>query len=150
MSETRLIQAAETLAAAIELSELEQIAALRQDGFEEGEAHRLVAFLPMAFSRPVLEELGVRNFAPEVFADDADGTRMTAKLMRQPEYSGGLRLARAHRKRGIMNHEVYKRIAGSSAEIDVASKALNEGVDIAGATIASALLSAAVSRYLVK
>lgn len=150
MTEARLIQAAETLARTLEFDEDQQIAALRQDGFEEAAACRLVALLPIAFSRPVLEELGVRNFDPEVTAQNVDGSMVKAKLMRQPEYVGGLKLARIHRKKGIMDHEVYKRIAGSSAEIDAVSHALNEGADIDGATIATALVGATIARHLVR
>ena len=106
--------------------------------------------LPMAFSRPVLEELGIRHFAPEVTAYDADGTLLTAKLTRQPEYAGALRLAYAQRNKGVMNPEVYKRIAGSSSEIDAVNNALNQGMDIGGATIATALVSPTVARHLLR
>ena len=150
MSEARLIRAAETLARTLDHGGDEQVAALKRDGFDEGEAHRLVALLPLAFSRPVLEELGVRYFVQEVTAHETDGTLVRADLRRQPEYVAGLRLARAHRRRGVMDHEVYKRIAGSSADIDAASKALNAGVDLAGATTAWSLVGSDVARHLVR
>jgi len=150
ITEARLIQAAETLARTLELGEDEQVAALKREGFDEGQAHRLVAFLPMAFSRPVLEELGVRHFVSEVTAREPDGTLVSAELMRQPEYAAGLKLARSHRTRGVMDHEVYKLIAGSSADIDAVSNALNEGRDIVGGTIASSLVGTEVTRHLVR
>src|SRR5689334_4029345 len=121
LTQRRLIHAAETLARILERDEDEQIAALREAGFEEAEAHRLVALLPMAFSRPVIEELGVHHFVPDVTARDADGSLVKARLVRQPEYVAGLRLARAHRKKGIMDHEVYKLMAGSSEDLDAVS-----------------------------
>jgi len=150
MTPARLIQAAETIARTWELNEGDQVAALREDGFDKGEAHRLIALLPIAFSRPILEELGVKHFVPEVTARAVDGTLVKAELMRQPEYATALRLARAHRKKGAMDHEVYKLIAGSSADIDAASNALNGGQDIAGSTIASSLVGTEIARHLVR
>jgi hypothetical protein len=104
----------------------------------------------MAFSRPVLEELGVRHFAQDVTGRTSDGRLVRAALMRQPEYAAGLKLARAHRQNGAMDHDVYKRITGSSAEIDAASRALNEGADITGSTVASSLIGPEAARHLVR
>ena len=146
----RLIQAAGAISRTLECTEDAQIAALRQEGFDEGEAHRLAALLPIAFSRPVLEDLGVRNFVRQITAYDADGSLVTADLLRQPEYVGGVRLAREHRKRGLIDPEVYERICHSSADLDAASNALNSGADIKGATIASALVGTSVARHLVR
>jgi hypothetical protein len=148
ISQARLIRAAEILAEVLDLNGDEQAAALQRDGFAEGEAWRIVALLPIAFSRPVLEELGVRRFVTEITALRSDGTQVTVSLMRQPEYVAALKLARLHRRKGTMNHEAYKRIAGSSSDMDAASKALNEGKDIAGAIIAHSVTGDEVARHL--
>jgi len=150
MSEPRLIHAADTISRTLDLSEEEQVAALQREGFDEAEAYRLATLLPIAFSRPVLEDLGVQHFDPEISAYDVDGTLVRAEPMRQPEYAGGLRLARRHRKIGVMDHEVYKRVCGSSADIDAASRALNEGADLVGATVSSALASVKVAGHLIR
>jgi hypothetical protein len=150
ISDDRLIGAAETLSRTIELSESEQVTALQNQGFDEGQAHRLATLLPLAFSRPVLEDLGVRTFVREVTATAADGTPVRADLMRQPEYVAGLRLARRHRRSGIMDHAVYERIAGSSSEIDAASNALNDGKELRGAAIASSLIGPEIARHLIR
>jgi hypothetical protein len=143
----RIIRAAEILAQnPIE----EQIYALRDNGFSEGEAHRLVALLPLAFSRPVLEALGVKHFGPMVTAIGRDGTSVEASLMRQPEYVDGLELARIHRQRGVMDREVYKRVASSSADIDAVGKALTSGVSVIGATVASSLIGPDIAEHLVR
>src|ERR1043166_5375950 len=141
MTESRLIQAADTLSKTLELGEDEEVVALQREGFDEAEAYRLATLLPIAFSRPVLEDLGVQHFDPEINAYEVDGTLVRADLMRQPEYAGGLRLARRHRKIGLMDHEIYKRVCGSSADIDAASQALNEGADLVGAAVSSTLVS---------
>jgi hypothetical protein len=150
ISERRLIQAAETIARTLDLGEDKQVEALRADGFDEGEAHRLVTLLPIAFSRPVLEELGVQTFVRKVTAVDANGNDVTADLMRQPEYVAGLRLARRHRRVGLMDHAAYKLVAGSSAAINAASNALNEGADIRGAAIATSLIGPEIARHLIR
>ena len=150
MSEALLIRGATTIARHWDLSDDHKIEALRSDGFSEGEAFRLVALLPLAFSRPILEELGVRHFVTRITALKADGSSVSADLNRQPEYVGGLKLARAHRARGRMDHEIFKLIAASSADIDAASKALNAGEDIGGSTIASCLVGAEIASHLIR
>ena len=150
MSEARIILAAGTLARTLDFDEYERSLALAADGFDEGEAWRLIALLPIAFSRPILEDLGVRRFVDEVTAHQADGTVITAKLTRQPEYVVGLRLARRHRRAGKLDLEVYKRVAGSSADIDAVSNALNRGMDVTGAAVASSLLGDEIARHLIR
>src|SRR5437868_14593215 len=107
MHEARIIRAAETLAQVFELDQGEQVSALQREGFTEGEAWRIITLLPIAFSRPVLEQLGVRHFVMRVTAQKADGQRVTAMLTRQPEYVAGLKLARRHRQNAVMDHSVY-------------------------------------------
>jgi len=46
----------------------EILLALRNMGFTKLEADLLIAFVPLAFSRPVLEELGVAHFSESVSA----------------------------------------------------------------------------------
>jgi hypothetical protein len=150
MSEAELIRAAQTLALTLELGEDEQVAALRRDGFDEGQAWRLATLLPIAFSRPVLEDLGVRHFGSVLTAQGSDGTPVRAALMQQPEYVGALKLARAHRRTGVMDHAVYKRIAGSAAEIEAVSKAVDAGADINGAAVASSLIGPGAAPHLVR
>ncbi|WP_395397421.1 hypothetical protein WBP07_32615 [Novosphingobium sp. BL-8A] len=150
MPEALLIKGATTIATAWDQSFEHKIEALRDEGFSESEAIRLDALLPLAFSRPILEELGVRHFVTQINAQNAAGSTVTADLMRQPEYVGGLKLARQHRKVGRMDHEIFKLIAGSSSDIDAISKALNAGADVKGATIASSLLGTQIATHLIR
>ena len=142
--------AAEIIAETWDVDEDRQVAALRRSGFDEGQARRLLAFLPMAFSRPILEELGIVDFASNITANRPDGTFLNAELMRQPEYVQGLKVARNHRSKGVMDHEVYKLIASSSADLNAVDKALNEGADVTGATIATSLLDAKIALHLIR
>jgi len=147
MTSEQIIRAAETLA----LTPIDQqIEALRDNGFSEGEAHRIVSLLPLAFSRPVLEQLGVKHFVPVVTAVARDGATVEASLMRQPEYAAGLKVARKHRQKGVMDHEVYKAVAGASADIDAASNALKSGASLVGSTIASSLVGHDIAEHLIR
>lgn len=110
----------------------------------------MLAFLPIAFSRPILEELGVVDFDPNVTVSGPDGAFLNAKLMRQPEYVQGLKVARDHRSRVVMDHEVYKLIAFSSADLNAVDNALNEKADVTGATIATSLLDAKIALHLIR
>ena len=148
MREDRVIAAASILAAHWEDGEPEQLAALIAYGFSAGEANRLIAFLPMAFSRPIVEELGAQVVST-VSVPTPEGGWIKALLMRQPEYAGALALARRHRREGRMDHEIYKLIAGSSADIDALSNALNAGYEIKGSILASALVGDACAEHLI-
>lgn len=150
MPEAQIVLAAEVIAATWDAGEDGQVAALRWNGFDEGQARRLLAFLPIAFSRPILEELGVVDFDPNVTVSGPDGAFLNAKLMRQPEYVQGLKVARDHRSRGVMDHEVYKLIAFSSADLNAVDNALNEKADVTGATIATSLLDAKIALHLIR
>lgn len=147
MTSERIIRAAETLA---QTPIDQQIGALKDNGFSEGEAHRIVALLPLAFSRPVLEQLGVKHFAPVVTATARDGTPVEAMLMRQPEYAVSLEVARKHRRKGVMDHEVYKAVMGGSADIAAVSNALNAGASLVGSTIASSLIGSDIAEHLIR
>ncbi|NKJ44252.1 MULTISPECIES: hypothetical protein [unclassified Novosphingobium] len=150
MSEALLIQGATAIARDWEYSDERKVEGLRRQGFSEGEALRLVALLPLAFSRAVLEKLGVRHFVHQINVIRSDGSILIADLKRQPEYIGGLKLARRHCAHGRMDHEIFKLIVSSSADIDAVSKALNAGADIKGATIASSLLGTDIASHLLK
>lgn len=134
-----VILAARTIAACLQTGQKDQEAALRAAGFDSRQAIRFANFLPMAFARPVLEQLGVTQFSPTISVDLVDGRSVQVPLDRQPEYIGGLKVARVHRRVGCMPHDVYVAVAGSSADVDAVSQALNVGADIKGAAMASGL-----------
>ena len=150
MSEERLIRSAEIIARTWEGGYEEKVAALRLEGFTEAEAWRLIELLPMAFGRPILEKLGITNIGSKMSIMKPDGSSVTARLMRQPEYVGGVKLARAHLQYGRLDHQVYELIAGGCSSFDAVSKALEAGADLRGATIAYALHGEEIARYIVR
>jgi hypothetical protein len=108
MTRSELIRAAQILAAHCDSEEAEVVQRLIAQGFEPGPAHRIVAFVPSAFARPLLEDLGVPDFVDRVSVPTRDGGDFDILLSHQPEYVAALDLAREHRKSGVMPHEVYK------------------------------------------
>jgi hypothetical protein len=137
---SELIEAAEIIAEGIDLDEDELIQRLVDRGFETSVAHRLVAFMPSALARPVLEELGVTNFAECMAISLSGGGDVYVRLQDQPEYVAVLALAREHRRHGILKPETYRAIVGETAEIDAISNALNAGANVAGSSVTTALL----------
>ncbi|WP_144096048.1 hypothetical protein [Croceicoccus sediminis] len=150
MAQAEVMKAASLLAPMLDLDEPEQVAVLQSHGFGEGEAWRLINLLPIAFSRPVLEKLGVSNFSDTVEAVGQNGKVVRAKLEHQPEYLGAIKLAREHYARGVMDHNVFKRIVLSASEIDAVSNALNAGYDICGAAVATVLNGKEVAGHLIR
>jgi hypothetical protein len=149
MERGRLISAVEVLADNPSLDEADLAALLVSRGFTIGEAYRLIAFVPIAFSRPVMEELGVSNFSDTVSVPTEDGGFIEPLLSDQPEYVAALALARDHRRSGVMPHQWYTGITGASSEIEAASNALNEGADLTGSAISTALVNADHAKYVV-
>jgi hypothetical protein len=138
-SDKRVLEAARVIAANLDGGEQRSISALIAAGFEVGEAHRFAAFLPMAFSRPVLERLGVSTTSNRVAVTADDGAYFTVELDHQPEYVAGLRVARVQKEMELAPPEVFKKIALASADLDAANVALNAGSSLSGATFAAAI-----------
>lgn len=148
MAEGQILVAASIIAENVD-DESRQITALLGRGFSLAESHRLVAFLPLAFSRPIVEEFGAKT-APTVSVPTPDGGWITAELARQPEYVGALALARRHRRSGAMDQEIYRIIVESTSDIDALSNALNNGAELSGAVIASALVGDECSAHIIR
>ncbi len=150
MDRDRLIAAVGVLAEHSGLPDADLARLLVAAGYEIGQAHRLIAFVPIAFARPALEELGISEFADSATIATEGGGCSEVLLSDQPEFDAALVLAREHRRFGAMPHDWYMAITETSAEIDAASRALNEGADISGAAIRTALVNADLAKYVVR
>ena len=109
-------------------------------GFSRSEASQLIAFVPSAFARPVLEALGVEHFVETVSAPKKGGGRINVPLKDIPIFCNALKLVRGHPGAGLLKPEYFRSIAMRSSEVDTANNALNAGASLKGATIASALI----------
>jgi len=147
-----LLAAVDILADSLDqdLSEEEQAQRLIDIGFPEPVAFRLVAFVAIAFSRPLLERLGVIEFADTISVPTEDSDAFDVRLDDQPEYVAALKLARDHFQSGLIERGAYRRLAGSSSGVEAANRALEAGADIRGSAIAHALVSPVHSGYVLR
>ena len=117
------------------------VAALQAAGYSARDSALLVAFVPSAFAQPVLEKLGVGEIAESVSARDKVGEWVQVPLSKVSIYQQALAIARGQLGAGSVDPEHYRQLALRSAELNVASNALNTGADVKGATLATALIS---------
>jgi len=116
--------------------------ALVSAGFTVRDAEVLVALVPLALSRPILEQLGVSHFADTVSAKNKADEWVHFPLSSQPIYVTALGLAREQwRGVGIIDKEVYKNLAQRCSTIDAVSNLLKAGASAKGAAVATALVS---------
>lgn len=118
----------------------EIIHALTHAGFTQLEADLLMAFVPLAFSRPIMEELGVAHFVDTVSAKNRSGEWTEVPLASQVVYQAALLFAREHRRVGLIDNDVFKVLALRCSQLAAVSNALNAGADVRGATVATALI----------
>ena len=150
MDRGALIEAAEIIAAGVGDDEEVVVQRLLERGFEPDVAHRLLAFLPSAFARPLLERLGVTDFATDMEISTRSGKTFPVRLDDQPEYVAALALARDHFQHGILAREVFEAIVYSTADVAAVSKALNAGADAEGAAVATVLLWPDYAAYVIR
>jgi len=115
--------------------------ALTHAGFTQREADLLMAFVPLAFSRPILEELGVAHFVDTVSAKNRSGEWIQVPLASQAVYQAALTFAREHRRVGLIDNEVFKVWALRCSQLAAVSNALDAGAEVRGATVATALIA---------
>jgi hypothetical protein len=94
-------------------------------GIERELADRLQAFLPMAYTRLMLEKSGVRF--SDYFEQEMQGGDIEKRMLSSdPVWNASMAFARAEISSGITAQELFD-VAGRSAECDAANQALNAG-----------------------
>ena len=140
MDRARVLEAVKVLSSEANLDDAQLVEELKKGGFSAREAGLLVALVPTAFGRPLLEKLGVTEFAPSVSVPKRAGGWVDLPLAQFPIFTTALSVAKEHWRSGTFERRAYESIALRSAEVNAANRALNDGVDIKGATVASALV----------
>jgi parvulin-like peptidyl-prolyl isomerase len=115
----------------------ELVEALEKQSYSQAVAERYVAFMPIAFGRVVLNQIGSINFSS--LYKTSEGSKEFS-LNEEPIFKLAFDLATQSYEQGILDREVFSAIASRSAEFNAANKALNDGADINGATFAPVLL----------
>jgi hypothetical protein len=101
------------------------VASLTRGGLSAELAERLVAFVPMAFARVVLEQRGARFSDDYEVRDPASGASQYCRLSEEEVYVA----ARRYATWAGSDDERVLRIAEHSAEMDAARKLLRPGED---------------------
>jgi hypothetical protein len=133
-------EAARLIAESSEASDEELVLSLTRAGWPPTEADLAVSFLPIAFGRLALRELGVSEYADRFEAKNAKGKWVAYRLSANPVFRAAARLAAAATVHGALTPEQFKAIAARSSEIHAASKALDAGSSVAGGRVGPVLL----------
>jgi hypothetical protein len=131
----RLLQTRAALGPAAQGSDADMVARLIELGWLAQEAELFVALVPIGFSRPVLEHLGITNFPATLSVQNRRGRWIEVPFALQPIYVAALAIAREHRRTGrLIDSEVYQALTLRCAAIDAVNKALSQGRDLKGGT----------------
>lgn len=149
MDRSRLLSAV-TVLARTAAAEDEWLTELRVLGFSESEAHRAIAFIPVGFSRPVLERLGVTEFADVASILLSNGETVEIRLGDQPEYVAALSAARDYFAQGSLSRDAFEAVMLRSADVAAISTALEKNADIRGGTIATAFHDGRLARHAIR
>jgi hypothetical protein len=114
--------------------------ALIAAGFGRLEAEMLAVFLPLAFGRVALENVGRIDFGETVSARTRRGQWIQIPLREVPTYVAALALARESYRTGILAEGQFAAVAGWSAEVHAANDVLYKGSPIDGAVSATTLV----------
>jgi hypothetical protein len=99
---------------------------LRGRGVDSVLAQELVSFAPLAFGREIVQELGVRCSDLYRLHNLADGLETELPLVGEMAYAWARAMVGLYRT--AERNEVFKRVAGRSAELNAVNNALHGGV----------------------
>jgi hypothetical protein len=112
---------------------------LQLKGMSEGDAERLIAFVPMAFAHELLVPRGVHFAEGFIVRDLQTGHELQGKLMEEPIFVEAKRHAARLQSGDTQASQFFRQIAGLSAEFQVAHE-LAVGSDFSGINLAEPLL----------
>ncbi|MEK8035073.1 hypothetical protein AACH06_30010 [Ideonella sp. DXS29W] len=112
---------------------------LQLKGMSEGDAERLIAFVPIAFAHELLVPRGVRFSEVFIIRDLQAGHELQGKLMEEPIFVEAKRRAAQLQSGDSRANQFFRQIAGMSAEFEVAHE-LAVGADFSGIILTEPLL----------
>jgi hypothetical protein len=109
---------------------------LRKRGVEDELAQELVSFVPLAFGREIVEQLGVKCSDKYIMRNLLDDSEHELPLAMELAYAWAKGMIGEYRN--AERNNIFKLIAQRSAEFDAVNNALNQGAnaeDLKGSTI---------------
>ncbi len=131
MKRDQLIQAVQYFVVASDMDDGDLVKLLHGKGLTTEDSERLVAFLPIAFSRVVIAHIGKVSFTTDYRVKE---TGEICSLSDEPIFVEALKLATESYHSGPVPRESFSAVALRSPELDAVNKALNAGEDINGAS----------------
>jgi hypothetical protein len=144
-SAARVLEVARAIYAHTDLADHDLVARLQAvAGLSERDAELAVVFVPVAFGRVILRELGVAAFPTTYFIKDSRGTWVERRLPDEPWYRAAMRIAAATVTHGYSaegcvgetpSRAEFEEVMYRSPEVACVSDALQAGLDLKGATL---------------
>jgi hypothetical protein len=125
-----------------------QLEALLALGISEPDAYRFMNFMPSGLARVIVEGFGI-EVADEASVALGDDQFISFSLARQPLYGMAVDLGRAHQERGVLPHDIFRKIVEGTAEINSLDNLLNAGGDPEGSVIAVCFCDSRLANFVI-
>ena len=138
-----VVDAISAMARNASISEDDLVELLQEKGYSRIDAEKLNAFVPSAFSWPVIKKLGLENLPSHFVAVSKDGAEVQIDISSQHYFTAALTLAISTLENGwssTVPRKTYEIVAGRSAEMNATNKVLDEGGSLEGATLSPLVL----------
>lgn len=126
------------IAAQPDIDEENLVLLLWEKGYSRIDAEKLNAFVPSAFSWPVLKKLGTASLPNHFLASDENGVEIEIPVAGQHYFTAALTLAYSvftHGWTKEVPRKTYEAVAGRSAEMDAVNKVYGDGGSLEGTTL---------------
>lgn len=126
-----------------ESDEVRIVEALEKQGLPFVEARKLYCFVQTAFGWALSKKMGVAEFSPVIHVATSTGRSFTVPIESQHVFMASLGVAHRVMQDGYtaeISQEVFKAVIADSAAVDGLSRALNEGEDVSGGSVAAIFL----------
>ncbi len=137
MNRDQIIKLSTIFHGAENTEDAELISKLIENGISVEEAERFIAFLPIAFGRVIINQIGNVHFSG-LYKIKENG--MEFELNDEPIYRFAEEIANESYISGLVGREVFSAIATRSAELNAVNNALNEETDLNSAEFKPVLL----------
>jgi hypothetical protein len=138
MLRSDVLRAIDVMAVNDDCTDEELVHALVGAGFAKLDSKLLVCFVPLAFSRPVLERLGVTDIAESFSVMTRAGRWVQMPLTTQPVYVLAASIMGDPETMAAMSNVAFKRVVTRCPMLNAANHALNTGSDVTAAACAVA------------
>ena len=139
MQRSDVLRAIDIIALNRDCDDRQLVLALTRAGFSKLAAKQVVTFVPLAFSRPVLERLGVPNIPESFSVMTSAGRWIEMPLSSQAAYRLAESIIGDPDTMASMSNAAYKHLVTRCPMLNAANHALNVGDNLADAVVPVAI-----------